>query len=52
MSNRGSAYLEYAVVATVVMLVASMAFRPGSAVNSAFGADFATREILLKLPLF
>jgi len=52
MSDRGSAYLEYAIVATFVMFVAASAFYPGSAVNSAFGADFAMREILIKLPIF
>ncbi len=51
-SERGSVYLEYALVQLFVVLVAVSAFTPGSAINEAVGADFTVREILIKLPIF
>lgn len=51
-SDRGSVYLEYALVGTLVFLGAVSAFAPGSLVNEALGSDFAFREILIKLPIF
>ncbi len=51
-SARGSVYLEYALVQTLVVLVAVAAFTPGSAINEAIGSDFTMRELLIKLPIF
>jgi len=51
-SDRGTAYLEYATVAAVVLFIATAAFTPGSPVNEALGCDFALREVLIKLPIF
>lgn len=51
-SERGSVYLEYALVQLFVVLVAVSAFTPGSAINEAVGTDFTVREILIKLPIF
>ena len=46
-SERGSAYLEYALVQLFVVLVAVAAFSPGSAIIEAVGGDFTVREILI-----
>ncbi len=51
-SDRGSVYLEYALVGTLVFVGAISAFAPGSLINEALGSDWAFREILIKLPIF
>ncbi len=51
-SDRGSVYLEYALVGMLVFVGAISAFAPGSIVNEALGSDWAFREILIKLPIF
>jgi hypothetical protein len=51
-SDRGSVYLEYALVGTLVFVGAVSAFAPGSVINEALGSDWAFREILIKLPIF
>lgn len=51
-SDRGSAYLEYALVQFLVVFVAVAAFTPGSVINEAVGSDYTFREILIKLPIF
>ena len=51
-SDRGSVYLEYALVGAFVFVVAVSAFAPGSVVNEALGSDFTFREFLIKLPIF
>ena len=51
-SDRGSVYLEYALVGTLVFIGAISAFAPGSVINEAIGSDWAFREILIKLPIF
>ena len=51
-SDRGSVYLEYALVGTLVFIGAISAFAPGSVINEALGSDWAFREILIKLPIF
>ena len=51
-SERGSAYLEYALLAMFVFFVAVAAFAPGSAINEALGSDYTFREVLIKLPIF
>lgn len=50
-SDRGSAYLEYALVQLLVAFVVVAAFAPGSIINDAVGADFTFREIIIKLPI-
>ncbi len=52
LSDRGSVYLEYALVGTLVFIGAVSAFAPGSIVNEALGSDWSFREILIKLPIF
>ena len=51
-SERGSAYLEYALVQVLIFFVAIAAFTPGSVINEAFGSDLNFREVLIKLPIF
>lgn len=51
-SDRGSVYLEYALVGMLVFVGAISAFAPGSVINEALGSDWAFREILIKLPIF
>ena len=51
-SDRGSVYLEYALVGMLVLVGAISVFAPGSVVNEAIGSDWAFREILIKLPIF
>ncbi len=51
-SDRGSVYLEYALVGTLVFIGAVSAFAPGSIINEALGSDWSFREILIKLPIF
>ena len=51
-SDRGSVYLEYALVGTLVFIGAISAFAPGSVINEALGSDWSFREILIKLPIF
>ena len=51
-SERGSVFLEYAMLSALVSTVALMAFRPGSPLNAGVGADYALREVMLKLPIF
>jgi len=51
-SDRGSAYLEYALVQLLVFFVAVAAFTPGSIINEAVGSDFNFRSVLMKLPIF
>lgn len=50
-SERGSAYLEYALVQFLVVFVAISAFTPGSVINEATGSDFTFREVIMKLPI-
>ena len=51
-SERGSAYLEYALLTSLVVAVAIAAFAPDSLVNEALGSDYLFREVLIKLPVF
>lgn len=51
-SERGSVFLEYALLTSFVTLVAISAFSPGSIINEGIGADYSFREILIKLPIF
>lgn len=50
-SERGSAYLEYALLQLLVVFVVLAAFTPGSVINEAVGSDFAFREVVMKLPI-
>ncbi len=51
-SERASVYLEYALVTTVTLGVAALAFNPESWFFKGLGVDFAFREVLIKLPIF
>lgn len=51
-SERGSVYLEYALVTTVTLGIAAVAFNPESWFFKGLGVDYAFREVLIKLPIF
>ena len=51
-SERASVYLEYALVTTVTLGIAAVAFNPDSWFFKGLGVDFAFRELLIKLPIF
>ncbi len=51
-SERASVYLEYALVTTVMLGIAAVAFNPGSWFFKGLGVDYAFREVLIKLPIF
>ena len=51
-SERASVYLEYALVTSVTLGVAVLAFNPDSWFFKGLGVDFAFREVLIKLPIF
>ena len=52
MSERASVYLEYALVSSVTIGVAVLAFTPDSWFFKGLGLDYAFREMLIKLPIF
>lgn len=54
-SERGSVFLEYALIASLLTTVAIVAFTPASGglwAGSNFGNDFLIRDALLNLPFF
>ena len=51
-SERGSVSLEYALVTTVTLGSAAVAFNPESWFFKGLGVDYAFREVLIKLPIF
>lgn len=53
-SDRGSVFLEYALLASVLTTVAILAFTPAQQTWAGmnFGNDYQIREIFLKLPIF
>ncbi len=51
-SDRGSTYMEYAMLTAMVFVGAIAAFSPGSFAFRALGADFAFRSLLIRLPIF
>ena len=52
MSERASVYLEYALVSSVAIGVADLAFNPDRWFFKGLGLDYAFREMLIKLPIF
>lgn len=52
LSDRGSVYLEYALVASITLGVAALALNPDSWLFKGLGLDYAFREMLIKLPIF
>ena len=53
MSERGSVYLEYALVASITVGLATLFLNPSnSRLFTGIGFDYATREVLMKLPIF
>lgn len=50
-SDRGSVYLEYALLTALVLIGAIAALRPGSVIYKNIGRDFVVRSIVMKLPL-
>ncbi len=51
-SERASVYLEYALVTSVTLGIAALAFNPESWFFKGLGLDYAFREVLIKLPIF
>lgn len=51
-SERGSVYLEYAMVTTITLALASLFFNPSSFIFKGIGLDYEFREALIKLPIF
>ena len=51
-SERASVYLEYAMVSSVTIALALLAFNPDSWFFKGLGLDYAFREVLIKLPIF
>ena len=52
LSERASVYLEYALVTTVTLGIAALAFNPESWFFKGLGVDYAFREAMIKLPIF
>ena len=51
-SDRGSVYLEYALVTSLTLGLAALAFNPESWFFRGLGLDYAFREMIIKLPIF
>ena len=51
-SERGSVYLEYALVTSLTLGLAAIAFNPDSWFFKGLGLDYAFREMIIKLPIF
>ena len=51
-SERGSVYLEYALVTSLTLGLAAVAFNPDSWFFKGLGLDYAFREMIIKLPIF
>ena len=51
-AERGSAYLEYCLLTALAFLAAMTVFASGSFAFRALGADFAFRQMLIRLPIF
>ena len=52
LSEKASVYLEYALVTTVTLGIAALAFNPESWFFKGLGVDYAFREVMIKLPIF
>ena len=50
--ERGSVYLEYALVTSLTLGLAAVAFNPESWFFKGIGLDYAFREMMIKLPIF
>ena len=51
-SERGSVYLEYALVTSLTLGLSAVAFNPDSWFFKGLGLDYAFREMMIKLPIF
>lgn len=51
-SERGSVYMEYALVTSLTLGLAAVAFNPDSWFFKGLGLDYAFREMIIKLPIF
>ena len=51
-SERGSVYMEYALVTSLTLGLAAVAFNPDSWFFKGLGLDYAFREMIVKLPIF
>ncbi len=52
MSERGSVYLEYALITSVTVGLAALLLTPDSPLFAGLGYDYSFREALIKLPIF
>jgi len=52
MSERGSVYLEYALVTSLTIGLAAVLLDPSSSIFAGIGYDYTFREVLIKLPIF
>lgn len=50
-SDRGSVYLEYALLTALCLIGAILALKPGNAIYKNIGRDFVTRSVIMKLPV-
>ena len=51
-SDRGSVFLEYALVSCVTLGLAALLLNPDSMFFKGIGYDYSIREWLIKLPIF
>ena len=51
-SERGSVYLEYALVTSLTLGIAALLINPSSQIFAGLGWDYEFREALIKLPIF
>ncbi len=51
-SERGNVYMEYALVTSLTLGLAAVAFNPDSWFFKGLGLDYAFREMIIKLPIF
>ena len=51
-SERGSVYMEYALVTSLTLGLAAVAFNSDSWFFKGLGLDYAFREMIIKLPIF
>lgn len=52
LSERGSVFLEYAMITSLVLIVAIGVFKPGNSIYKNIGRDYRFRSIIMKLPVF
>ena len=51
-SERGSVYLEYALVTCLTYMIAALLLNPDNQLFVGIGYDYSFREFFMKMPLF